>query len=69
MDKDLIKVIIGGAYFYYNTVSQILYVSMDRIDGTLDSESLNNYQKLELQNQIDSFNETNTGFSQLKTPA
>ncbi len=59
MEKNLIKVIIGGSYFYYNPISQLLYTGIDGMDGTLDSESLNNYQKLELQNQIDSYNETN----------
>jgi hypothetical protein len=59
MEKDLIKVIIGGAYFYYQPKSQLLYTSVEGIEGTTNSDSLNKYQKLELQNQIDSYNETN----------
>ena len=59
MEKDFIKVIIGGAYFYYQPISKLLYHSIDGLDGPTSSDGLNNYQKLELQNQIDSYNETN----------
>ncbi len=60
MEKDFLKVIIGGAFFYYQANTKLLHQSIDAMDGTISTESLNKYQKLELQNQIDSYNETHT---------